>query len=143
MTGVLTPIIPKLARLIPRLASPFDGEVVATVHAIERALKSKGLDFNDLATAVNRPEPPPRIVYRDRPAPAGPVDGSAHRSDPDGLHRDRARLQWLLRAPHRLTGRDRGFLISLLGQIDAGRAPSFKQSEWLADIYVRAGREFA
>lgn len=43
---------PILARLIPRLASPFDAEVTATARAIERALKSQKLDWHDLAAAV-------------------------------------------------------------------------------------------
>lgn len=43
---------PILARLIPRLASPFDAEVTATARAIERALKSQKLDWHDLAAVV-------------------------------------------------------------------------------------------
>jgi hypothetical protein len=41
-----------VARLIPRLGSSFDGEVVATARAIERALKSQKLDWHDVAAAV-------------------------------------------------------------------------------------------
>jgi hypothetical protein len=48
------PFPPILARLIPRLASPFDHEVTATARAIERALKSQKLDWHDLAAAVTR-----------------------------------------------------------------------------------------
>jgi hypothetical protein len=43
---------PVISRLIPRLASPFDHEVVATARAIERALKAQKLDLHDLAAAV-------------------------------------------------------------------------------------------
>jgi hypothetical protein len=57
MTGTFPPIISLLARLIPRLASPFDGEKLATLAAIERTLKSKGLDFNDWAVVVAAPVP--------------------------------------------------------------------------------------
>jgi hypothetical protein len=35
-----------LGRLIPRLASEHDGEVVATARAIERTLKSAGRDWH-------------------------------------------------------------------------------------------------
>jgi hypothetical protein len=52
MTAALPPI---LSRLIPRLGSSFDGEVVATARAIERTLKSQKLDWNDLAAAVIAP----------------------------------------------------------------------------------------
>jgi hypothetical protein len=46
---------PILARLIPRLGSPHDGEVVATARAIGRTLHSNGLDLHDLADALIAP----------------------------------------------------------------------------------------
>jgi hypothetical protein len=46
---------PVLARLIPRLGSSFDGEVVATARAIERVLKSEKRDWHDVAAAVIAP----------------------------------------------------------------------------------------
>ncbi len=48
----LAPVRPKLALLIPRLASTFDGEIVATVRAIERTLAGAGLDLHDLARGI-------------------------------------------------------------------------------------------
>jgi hypothetical protein len=43
-------VIPPIVRkLIPRLASTFDGEVVATAHAIINALAADGFDLHDLA----------------------------------------------------------------------------------------------
>jgi hypothetical protein len=41
-----------VAKLIPRLASPHDGEVVATARAIERTLRGAGLDLHALAKAL-------------------------------------------------------------------------------------------
>jgi hypothetical protein len=49
---------PVLGRLIPRLGSPFDHEVVATARAIERTLKSQKLDWHDLAKTVTSQAPP-------------------------------------------------------------------------------------
>ena len=46
-----------VVRLIPRLASTFDGEVVATARAVEKALRRAGLDWHDLAKAVAMPPP--------------------------------------------------------------------------------------
>src|SRR5262249_62045896 len=46
----LAAISDKLVKLIPRLGSPFDGERLATVAAIERVLKSNGRA--DLAGAI-------------------------------------------------------------------------------------------
>jgi hypothetical protein len=48
---------PVLARLIPRLGSPFDHEVLATARAIERSLRSNSLDWHDLTKALTAPAP--------------------------------------------------------------------------------------
>ena len=42
----------KLALLVARLATNFEGEVIATVHAIRRVLEANGCDLHDLARAV-------------------------------------------------------------------------------------------
>ena len=42
----------KLAKLLPRLGSEHDGEVVATVRAIDRTLTAAGLDWHSLAAAI-------------------------------------------------------------------------------------------
>jgi hypothetical protein len=42
----------RLAKLIPRLTSPHEGEVIATVAAIERTLIADGLDIHDLTAAL-------------------------------------------------------------------------------------------
>jgi hypothetical protein len=46
---------PVVARMIPRLGSPFDHEVVAVARAIERSLKSQKLDWHDVAATVTAP----------------------------------------------------------------------------------------
>lgn len=42
----------RLSKLIPRLATEADGEVLATVRAIRAALQSDGLDLHDLASSI-------------------------------------------------------------------------------------------
>jgi hypothetical protein len=54
----LTLIGPQIGKMIPRLASEYDGEVVATVRAIERTLKAAGRDWHDLAKALDPPLAP-------------------------------------------------------------------------------------
>jgi hypothetical protein len=44
----------KIAGLVRRLATPFDGEKLATLNAIERVLASHGTDFNGLANGVEK-----------------------------------------------------------------------------------------
>jgi hypothetical protein len=55
--NALTPLAPKLAKLLPMLGSTFDGEVVNTARAIETALRSCRLDWHDLAQAICAPLP--------------------------------------------------------------------------------------
>ena len=69
MTLALPPVI---SRMIPRLGSPHDAEVVATARAIERVLKSEKRDWHDVAAAVAQApptqwdyEPPPRTESDD------------------------------------------------------------------------------
>jgi hypothetical protein len=65
MTGrVLTRDFPPVvARMIPRLGSPHDGEIIATAKAIERTLKSQKLDWHDVAAAVVAQAPPIQWNY--------------------------------------------------------------------------------
>jgi hypothetical protein len=55
MSALPAVLIPTLGKLIPLLASNHDGEVVATVRAIGRALKSGGCDWHDLAARFRTP----------------------------------------------------------------------------------------
>jgi hypothetical protein len=61
---------PALAKLIRLLASDVDGEVLAAVRALGRALKASGCDFHDLASIVEAPSPAPsaraETDFRDR-----------------------------------------------------------------------------
>jgi len=79
--SALRPVAEKLGKLIRRLGSDRDGEVVATVAALRRTLDGAGLDLHDLAQAVTRPAEPV-VVHRDRwrepPPPERPeVDWAA------------------------------------------------------------------
>jgi hypothetical protein len=48
----LVEVAPLVSKLIPRLASDHDGEVVATARAIGRVLSAAGRDWHDLANAI-------------------------------------------------------------------------------------------
>lgn len=51
----------KISKLIPRLGSDHEGEIVNTVRAIERTLDSQGLTLHDLAEAIGEgPQKPPK-----------------------------------------------------------------------------------
>ena len=54
-TTTFAPIADRLGKLIPRLASEHEGEVIATVAAIGRTLTGAGCDWHDLAQRVAEP----------------------------------------------------------------------------------------
>jgi hypothetical protein len=49
------PTLTMLGKLIPRLGSNHDGEVVATVRAIQRVLNNAGADLHDLCGQLGMP----------------------------------------------------------------------------------------
>jgi hypothetical protein len=53
MTAGLSAIGPRLAKLLPLLASDQSGEVVATARAIGQTLQRGGMDWHDLAALVS------------------------------------------------------------------------------------------
>ncbi len=58
----------RLGKLIPRLASDHDGEVIATVSAIGRTLQGAGLDWHDLAKRVADPSYADVMAVAGKPA---------------------------------------------------------------------------
>jgi hypothetical protein len=50
--GALAPVAPRLAKLLPMLSSNHDGEKLATLAAIERALTAAKLSWHDLAAKM-------------------------------------------------------------------------------------------
>lgn len=130
------PIIPpKLALLIPRLASEHDGEVIATVRAMDRTLRANGADFHDLARAVSA-----RVGLRVRVE-----TDDQHLRDLDegpnnlwGWRRFARACQAL--GCTRLSPREREFVASMVRQLARGREPSGAQAGWLHDIADRLRR---
>ena len=53
MTAGLSAIGPRLAKLLPLLASDQPGEVVATARAIGQTLQRGGMDWHDFAAVVS------------------------------------------------------------------------------------------
>jgi hypothetical protein len=103
----------QLCKLIPRLASEHDGEIVATARAIGRTLESAGCDFHDLANAIER---------------AGCQRERAARDDQQWI----ATATWCLEYDRGcLTDRERIFLHSMMRW---NREPSERQADWLRSI---------
>lgn len=126
MTRELT--LTAVARMIPMLASPIDGEVKATILAIQRRLAMSGLDLHDLAREVAAagqrgfaPAAPPRsrmlptiVLRRVREIRDSEIFGS-------------------------LSPWDVAMLDLIAGHAHAGRALTTSQEETLAKICAKAG----
>lgn len=127
MSNALSPIAERLGKLIPRLATDQDGEVIATARAIGRTLQSAGLDYHDLAQAVVT-EPAPVIVYRERAAsPSEPQCWSAL-------------ARWCrVHDLGRLTPREREFVADMCAKLVLDAKPTDKQANWLRSLYAKLG----
>jgi hypothetical protein len=113
----------KLAKMIPRLSSDHDGEIVATAHAIQRTLQSSGRDWHDLAAAMF-----PLTVQSDAS------------SDWRSQHDERPTVSWRYHRRHALSQRDRKFIEN----VAEWRKPlSPLQGKWLRDICKKLEREVA
>lgn len=118
----LAPVAPRLARLVPLLASDRDGEVLATVRAIGRTLAGAGLDFHALAAALDAaPEPATHTL---------PEEDPDHWSDLAAWCEAHGR--------GRLRPRERAFVADMVFRL-AGCLPTGKQAAWLQAIARRLG----
>ena len=122
----LTPIAGKLARLLPRLASDKDGEVLATVVAIRRQLAAQDLDLHDLARAL---EPQPaEVVYVAAEPPEPRTWSELARWI---AHNDRGRLK----------SHERSFVEEMARRLVLRGEPSEKQAAWLRGLYAKVEGE--
>jgi hypothetical protein len=115
-------ITPKLSKLIPMLATEHDGEVVATVRAINRTLKAAGMDFHALVEALCELKP----TYAPPPPPSP--------EPPPSTLLDIAR--WCrAHAISRLSSVEHKFICDMVERLSQGRRISQKQENWLRNIY--------
>jgi hypothetical protein len=134
-----------LQKLVPLLASDNDGEVVATVHAIRRALKAAGLDLHDLAKHLFAPAASGGHRQRQQQR-----QQSSHRPEPDPeLMRALRRINAALAEGLRLSEWEAGFFADINPRVRAGYTLTAKQREAfdrlaaLADVWMSAPGEAA
>jgi hypothetical protein len=133
MANLAPDIGSKLAKLIPRLASTHEGEVLATVEAIRRTLDRAELSLHDLAARLCAPEPvPPRARPKPRAKPEPAPD-----QDADELL---AKAEWLHdHVRDDLTAKQGAFVATALRMLRAGQSLSDKQRGWLHGLAVMHG----
>lgn len=122
----------KLTKLLPRLASSFDGERTATLAAIERVLTAEGLDWHDFTAAFFEQAPA---------AESGQHDNAVTHE----LVASRRLLGLIAnieaRDCGRIDDRSRAFLASIRRQAQRRHRLrlSSKQLKWLTDLAERTG----
>jgi hypothetical protein len=121
----------KLAKLLARLSSQFDGERVATLAAIDRIMAGAGLDWNDLAAVLT--------AESDHAADEVPADPSAR-------YMRAGELRELVEAIEvnddgAISARSHAFLQELRQRARRGGAIrlSPKQAEWLRGLAQQTG----
>ena len=133
----LTPEVrEKIGKLLPKLATSFDGERVAVVSAIERVLVASGMDWHDFTAAFATPSPPPP------PPPQPPPRSSYDDEESDSMpSRKLIALITTLREMRRFNRKSEDFLDSMLARAGQYRNVyvSAKQRQWLHDLARQAG----
>jgi hypothetical protein len=130
-----------LGKLVPRLASSHDGEVVATARAIGRVLEAEKLDLHDLAVII---ETGFRSSSKAIPAPAATPRRSRPKPSAQPPSRtpqtvwSQAASEILFIGLRALTPKENEFLTSLMHM---DRRPSPKQLAWLLKLAGRFGVE--
>lgn len=138
MSRDITSILPRLVRLMPRLASDADGEVVATVRAIDRALRGAGCDWHDLTAALT-PFRSARSSTTVGPQPHSQSQPQRRPHRPPQTWREIA--DWCAFAPQAgaLPLTDLRFVVDLVRLRQRGGRPTEKQLERLRSIYETLG----
>jgi hypothetical protein len=128
----------RLAKLLPRLGSPFAGERIATLEAIDRVLRAEGCDLHDLTHAIAVPARANGAASQQQRKPPT----SERKIDGDELHEIVERLRRANERQRFLNERSCEFLDSLLHRCERYTVVflSAKQAAWLSDLETAAGR---
>jgi hypothetical protein len=146
MTNALAPISNKLKPLIRLLSSDVDGEVVAAARALNRTLKSAGLDIHVLADGISNGElsrDAMQTIYD-----AGFEAGQRSIEVAPAFYNVNGGPDWRAIArkcaaypPDRFFGaHEREFVDKMVRRTEVGLELTEKQANWLHKIYMRGHR---
>ena len=133
----------RLTLLIPMLASDKDGEVVASVRQIAKALAAEGKDFHDLVRMLaQEPTVVYQTVFRERPEPK-PNASRRKQWDFGG----QSEGDWIEKADFcadhldMLSEREAEFVQDMTRKLRRYGDPTERQASWLDAIYHRIRRQ--
>lgn len=130
--AALTTVAPRLSKLIPRLATDHDGEVLATVAAIRRTLEGAGLDLHALAAVLSDPSPAPRPKAPRR----APRKKKSKAPDPMA----EVAIWCRDNEAGRLNPREREFIHDMIERLHLWGDLTEKQAAWLHVIHAKLQR---
>jgi hypothetical protein len=141
----------KITKLIKKLTSPNDGEVVASARALLRTLAADGHDIHDLAKRIESNggggiSPADRArIYAEalnqarREAQREAAARARTTADIPTYYAMACEIQHNDNEDSLLSEKERGFVDDMVSWC-ARREPSEKQAKWLHSIYCRVGR---
>ena len=149
--NALAPIAGKLGKLIRLLSSDKDGEVLATVHAINRTLHGENLDIHALADGLTgaNGHPGSELKYteedmqtaylsgRDDGRREAERNGGFYSVDEPTWHEIACECRVHI---NRLRDREREFVEDMVCRTVHGGKLTERQAKWLRDIWSRVRR---
>ena len=143
-------IAKRVADLVRRLASPHDGEVIATVRALRRVLEASGLDIHAVAAPLEAPngkhipeEEMRRLYAAGYAAGVQAAENRQHGSDDfrgtDGKPTWEAVALFLQRNKHRLDPKHHEFIDKVASQTVWGDEPTERMHKYLHSLFFKLG----
>jgi hypothetical protein len=131
--------VEKIQKLMRLLSSPNDGEALAAVHALQRALQADGSDIHDLAARIEGLSQVEMKKLYDAGFQEGKnaADVGFSTVDPPSFYEMAKEIEY--KADGRLSEKEQEFVADMVLWC-ARREPSEKQAKWLHAIYYRIGR---
>lgn len=132
---------PKVARIMPMMASPVDGEALSACRAVGRVLAQGGLTYRDLAQAIPTTQAAP--ANGDRRVQTTPAYRPSRRKTftftPAQTATHRRMALYCRNADRgRLSRRERDFIADIVAW---RRELTIPQADWLTDITDRLEKE--
>jgi hypothetical protein len=139
------PNVERIAKLIRLLGSDQDGEIVATVKALQRTLKNDGLDLHALATSLTgtKTANPKDLNHAYRDGFRDGYDRARFDDEHEETYDDKPTwyqvAKFCAARSSLLRRRSRDFVNNMVMTTKRGHVPTEKQAIWLHDLYVQLG----
>lgn len=132
----------RLSLLLPMLGSDKDGEVVASVRQIARALAAEGKDFHDLTKALSgQPTVVYQTVFRDPPKQEQAARPAGNRWGGGGNEWS-AKARFCSQHSDSLSEREAAFVTDMVSKLERWGDPTEKQAQWLDAIHQKLRRQY-